>query len=48
MVVSYFVGAGSARPNTSTGVSVGAFGRAKPAPTISNLIFKICVICGAP
>ena len=28
------------------GVFVDAFGRANPAPTISKLIFKICVICG--
>ena len=27
------VGAGSARPNTSTDISVGAFGQADPAPT---------------
>ena len=27
------VGAGSARPNTSTYVFVGAFGQANPAPT---------------
>ena len=31
--VFYHVGAGSARPNTSTYVFVGAFGQANPAPT---------------
>ena len=30
----YRVGAGSARPNTSTYVFVGAFGQANPAPTV--------------
>ena len=32
--VFYHVGAGSARPNTSTYVFVGAFGQANPAPTV--------------
>ena len=38
--VFYRVGAGSARPNTSTYVFVGAFGQANPAPTVDCLQFR--------